>query len=344
MLAFLLLFVAMLALCDIFWIIKWRYTKCKGVLPPGSIRLPFVGETLELIFPSYSLDIHPFFKKRIQKYGPIFQSNIACQPIVISVDPEFNNHIITQNGISVELWYLSTFSKLFALEGESKTNITGSIHKFIRKAILNRLGTESLKEKFLPRIENMVKETLYSWSNQDVVDVKYDVSSTICNFTYKLLCDYDGKGSHDKLSESFTIFSESLLGFPLNIPGTKYHTCLKNKETVLSILRKRIEQKRASQVEKQAGEDDFLDLALKQNEIDSYFTDDFIMNLLFASLFATFDSISIIIILMLKLLSSHPPVLLQLMVEHERILQNRRPDCPITWEEYKSMTYTHQVI
>ncbi|KDP29665.1 hypothetical protein JCGZ_18827 [Jatropha curcas] len=39
--------------------------------------LPLLGETLQLLLPRYSLDLHPFIRKRIQRYGPIFRSNVA---------------------------------------------------------------------------------------------------------------------------------------------------------------------------------------------------------------------------------------------------------------------------
>lgn len=49
---------------------RWMNPKCAngGILPPGSMGFPLIGETLSLIRPSYSLDLHPFLKKRIQRY------------------------------------------------------------------------------------------------------------------------------------------------------------------------------------------------------------------------------------------------------------------------------------
>ena len=56
----------------------------------------------------------------------------------------------------------------------------------------------------------------------------------IFDFTAKLFISYDAENSPMKMSEKFTNVLGGFMSFPLNIPGTTYHKCLK----VIKIMRK----------------------------------------------------------------------------------------------------------
>ncbi|KAJ1255426.1 hypothetical protein BS78_K235500 [Paspalum vaginatum] len=68
-------------------------------------------------------------------------------------------------------------------------------------------------------------------------------------------------------------------------------------------------------------------------------------NLLFSLLFASFETTSSAITVILKFLTDNPKALQELTEEHEQILKKRTdPNSEITWEEYRSMKFTSCVI
>ena len=77
---------------------------------------------------------------------------------------------------------MDTNSKIFALEGESRTTAVGDVHKYVRSIFLNHLGVGSLKEKLIPQLEQVVNKALGSWSIQDFVDIKRVASAvSLCS-------------------------------------------------------------------------------------------------------------------------------------------------------------------
>ncbi|XP_062078420.1 beta-amyrin 16-alpha-hydroxylase CYP87D16-like isoform X1 [Humulus lupulus] len=324
------------------WIRRWRNPKCNGILPPGSMGFPLIGETLSLIIPSYSLDLHPFFKTRIQRYGTIFRTNIAARPAIISVDPEFNNFLLREEGRLVELWYLDTFSKIFTLEGESQVNAVGAVHKYLRRTVLNHFGIVSLREKLLPQLEQVVNKALSSWSAQDSVEIKQVASSLSLEFGAKQIFSYDAESSPTSITEALSRILNGLLSFPLNIPGTAYHQSLKDRNKLVSMLKGIVKERQNSP---EFNQGDMLDQICMDREKEKFLSEDFIVYFIFAILFVTFESVSSVIAVAISMLSENPSVVEEMIAEQEAILKNRQnPNSSLTWDEYKSMTFTHNVI
>ncbi|MED6156495.1 hypothetical protein PIB30_014893 [Stylosanthes scabra] len=141
-------------------------------LPPGSNGLPFVGETLQLLFPSSSRDLHPYIRNRAKRYGPVFRTNIFGELVVISTDEEFNKQMIKEEGTSVELW-LGPLEQVF-LPGEARARLVKSdLIKYLRTTILSQVGPEPIKEKLLAQMEQIWSETFRKWSTQTSVEVQH---------------------------------------------------------------------------------------------------------------------------------------------------------------------------
>ncbi|GAB4838639.1 hypothetical protein Ancab_028184 [Ancistrocladus abbreviatus] len=112
----------------------------------------------------------------VRRYGPVFRTHLAGKPVIVSVDPDFNRYIFQQEGKLVEIWYMDSISKLFAHDGEARTNQAGYVHKYIR-INFNHFGLESLREKLLPLMEDSIDTTLFAWCAEESIEVKKAVLS-----------------------------------------------------------------------------------------------------------------------------------------------------------------------
>ncbi|KAL5714200.1 hypothetical protein ACHQM5_016192 [Ranunculus cassubicifolius] len=322
------------------WIYKWRNPICNGKLPPGSMGWPLLGETIQFFKPNSSLDIHPFIKDRMKRHGSLFKTSLVGRPVVVSTDPEFSHFIFQQEGNSVEIWYLDSFMKLV---GQQRlTSETGVIHKYLRNMIMDHFGPGKHKEKLLSEIQEMALKNLEIWCMQESVEVKEVATTMTFELGSRKLLSYDPSKYSESLKDMYPSFLTGLISFPLNIPGTVFYKCLNDQKRAIRILKDLVTQRLYSTSE----HGDLLDVVIEEMKKDEpIFNVESAAHFLFAVLFATFETISMSLTLLIKFLSENPLVMQDLEDEHEKLLMQRENiDSPITWEEYKSMNFTSHVI
>ncbi|KAJ4712802.1 Cytochrome P450 [Melia azedarach] len=299
---------ALLVISITHWVYRWRNPRCNGKLPPGSMGLPLLGETLQFFTPNPSSDIPPFIKKRMERYGPVFLTSLVGRPVIISTDPDLNYFIFQQEGHSFQSWYPDTFTEIFGRQNVG--SLHGFMYKYLKNMVLNLFGPESLR-KMLPEVEHVANAKLHRWSSQETVELKEATASMIFDLTAKKLISYDQDKSSENLRENFVAFMQGLISFPLDIPGTAYHKCLQGRKRAMEMLKNMLQERSANPRKEQS---DFFDYVLKELQKEgTILTEAIALDLMFE--------------------------------EHEAILKNRKNvNSGLTWGEYKSMTYTFQVI
>ncbi|KAK2995972.1 hypothetical protein RJ640_026011 [Escallonia rubra] len=319
---------------------RWGNPKSKGVLPPGSMGLPFVGETIQFFSPHRLYDIPPFISKRVERYGTLFRTSLVGRPVVVSTDPETNYYIFQQEGKYFQCWYTESFIEI--LGQQSVLAYHGVIHKYLKNLILSLVSPENLKEKLLHDMDGSTRNYLRAWSNHGEVDVKEAAADMIFEYFAKKLFSYDETKACKKLRENYKAFIDGLISFPLNFPGTAYHACLQGRKNATKVIKDAFSERRSSK----EIHNDFMNYLLEEvNKEETFLTEGVAVDLVFVLLFATYETTSAGITLLTKFLSDNPAVLRELTKEHEAILRSReKQDSTITWREYKSMTFTHMVI
>uniref|UniRef100_I1PE13 Cytochrome P450 n=1 Tax=Oryza glaberrima TaxID=4538 RepID=I1PE13_ORYGL len=327
--------------------LKWNSSHpCKADegsrLPPGSRGLPFLGESLEFFTSSTSLELPVFFKRRLDRYGPVFRTNMVGQDLIVCLDPEVNSFVFQQEERLFQCWYPDSFMRIIGADNIITT--LGSSHKYIRNLILRLFGPENLRRAMLQDVHRTAQASLLSWLDRPSIELKDAVSSMIFSVTAKKLISYDSLASDGKMWKQYDAFIRGLLAFPIGIPGTAFYKCMQGRKNVMKMLKELIDERKEASGRR--GSIDFIDVLLEElNEEKPLISENVALDLIFLLLFASFETTASAITAVVRFLTDNPEALQELAEEHDNI-QKRRVDLnsEITWEEYKSMKFTSHVI
>ncbi|KAF8698809.1 hypothetical protein HU200_035068 [Digitaria exilis] len=304
--------------------------------------LPLIGETLEFFARSPSLDLLPFFKRRMERYGPIFKTNLVGKDLIVSLDPDVNHYVLQQEEKAFHIWFPDSFMKL--LGEENIARCYGSLHKNTRNLIRRVFGPENLRLVLLHDMQGAVERCLSSWHDRPSIELKPALSSMIFGIAAKWMIGYEASVLSGDLWKNFDAFNQGLLSFPLNIPGTAFYKCMQGRNNVMKTLKEVLDERRkkAETPERM----DFIDVIVSElNKQNPALSENLALNVLFLLIFASFETTSSGLTAALKFLSDNPKALKELEEEHQKILERRAdPHAEITWEEYKSMKFTSHVI
>lgn len=322
------------------WFYTWANPKGNGKLPPGSMGLPIIGETFQFLSQHGLYDVPPFITKRMARYGPLFRTNLFGQKVIVSTDPEVNYKILQENK-TFPVSYPESFLQIMGRNGMLTSH--ENFHKYLRNLILHLVGPENLRAKLLHGVDQTTRRHLHSWAGCGIYDVKEGAALMIFDYFCKKLISYDETQDVEKLREYFKDFMDGLLSFPLNIPGTAFDACLQGRKEATKVIEDIYQERKASKIYC----DDFMDhLVAEVEKEDSFMDETNAINLVFLLLFAVYETTSQAITLLVKYIFDNPDVSAELTKEHEGILRSRKNGnkSEVTWEEYKSMTFSHMVI
>uniref|UniRef100_A0A0D3HBP2 Cytochrome P450 n=1 Tax=Oryza barthii TaxID=65489 RepID=A0A0D3HBP2_9ORYZ len=293
---------------------------------PGSRGLPIIGETLEFLALSPSLQIPAFFQRHL----------------IVSLDPEVTNFVFQQEERLFQMWYPDSFIRIIGTDSLIRTH--GLLHRHIKNLALRLFGPENLRREIIHDVQKTVEASLSSWLNQPSIELKEAVSSMIFKVTAKKLISYDSSTSDGKMWKQYDAFTQGLFAFPLCIPGTAFYKCMQGRKNVIKMLKEILDERKNTEEHHESV--DFFDVIEEvKAENPDQMTENAALDLLFLLLFASFETTSSGVTAMLIFLTDNPEALQELIEEHNNI-RKRKADknSEITWEEYKSMKFTSHVI
>ncbi|KAG0463807.1 hypothetical protein HPP92_019876 [Vanilla planifolia] len=311
----LIFFPLLLSITAFAYLLRKNRKVVDGSLPPGSLGLPFVGETLRLINAYRTENPEPFVDERLRRNGTrLFTTHLFGELTVFSADPEFNRVVLGGEGRTFEGSYPSSISTL--LGRNSLVLMKGALHKRMHSLTLTRFASPAvIRSSLLPDIDLAVRRNLRSWAAAGDL---HGASLLLLNQAKKI---------------TFEMAVEQLIS---EGPGRRW------AEALTKLVRRRKEEKDNKAQVAESRKKDMVDELL---EADEGFTEEEMVDFLLALLVAGHETTPTIMTIVVKFLTENPSALALVKEEQEEIRARKKDECEaLEWSDYKSMSFTQCVI
>ncbi|BAZ87491.1 cytochrome P450 [Dolichospermum compactum] len=228
-------------------------------LPPGNLGLPIIGETI-----SFVTDKN-FIKKRQEKYGNVFKTNIIGRPTIIMIGSDANRFIFS--GDNRNFIFLQDKNTSDLLGPASLAMQTGSIHQTRRKLLAQAFQTRALAS-YTPAMLEITNSYLRKWKDLGQLTLYPQLREYAFDIACKLLVGTDITNDHDFL-KLFEAWCQGLHALPIRLPWTTFSKAVKSREMLLAKIDKIIVQ-RQKQPNSGNSEKDALDLLLNAEDENIY--------------------------------------------------------------------------
>lgn len=309
--------------------------KQKAKLPPGSMGLPYFGETLQL----YSQDPNILFAAKQKRYGDVFKTHILGCPCVMLATPEAARFVLVTHANLFKPTYPKSKEKLI---GPSALFFhQGKYHMHMRKLVQGSFSPEAIR-KLIPDIETIAVSTLESCVKARVTNTFEEMKKF--SFEVGILSIFSQLDNSYKteLKSNYCIVNKGYNSFPTSLPGTAYQKAIKARARITQILREIIRERKG----KILLQKDLLGHLLNfKYENGQTLTEDQIADNIIGVLFAAQDTTASVITWILKYLHDDRNLLQAVKDEQKSISEsNDRGKLPLTWTHTRNMPVTLRVI
>ncbi|MCC5645740.1 cytochrome P450 [Nostoc sp. CHAB 5824] len=304
------------------------FSKKQLPLPPGSLGLPIVGETI-----SYLRDPGRFIEQRQQRYGTIFKTHLLGQKTIVLIGAEASRFLFTNEGQILAMTNPLSFEVLLGAGSIGMKN--GISHQNLRK---------QLSQAFQPRalagyafiMEEITRSYLHKWERLGTITWYSELKKYTLDVACKLLVGVD-TASDENLEKVYETWGEGLLSVPMRLPGSKFDRAVHAREQLLA----KIDQVICQRQQNPALNQDVLGILLQaRDEEGNCLSLEEVKDNVLALLVAGHETLTSALTSLCLLLAQHPEVLKAARAEQEQLGFIE----PLTQENLKRMTYLEQVL
>ena len=203
-------------------------------LPPGSDGLPMLGETL-----SFVRDVFGFIRKRSERYGNVFRTNILGKPTVFISGPQLAEKWLDPSLIERAGALPPNVLQLFGGDENIVPLLDGEAHRRRKQILLSAFSRDAVAS-YLPRLQRIVEEHLAGWEASGEMAVTEDLKRLAIESICGTVLGLEPGPELRQLLDDYGRVGAAFVGLPVNLPGTAYAAGLKARDRILAVLREQV--------------------------------------------------------------------------------------------------------
>ncbi|TVU47478.1 hypothetical protein EJB05_07081, partial [Eragrostis curvula] len=203
-----------------FALVQFRRRRCRVRLPPGHMGLPFVGESLSLLW-YFKLARRPdgFVEDKRRRYGGggVYRTHLFGSPTVLVCSPAANKFVLQSPDSFGIRWPAPELVGVSCL-----VNVEGAQHARLRGFILATINRPSALRVIAEVVQPRVAAALQSWADKGTIIAATEVKKVTFENICKMFVSMDPSPLTDMIDGWFTGLVAGFRAFPLDIPGTAF--------------------------------------------------------------------------------------------------------------------------
>jgi cytochrome P450 len=229
-------------------------------LPPGSMGLPLLGQTLDMVKNPYE-----FLESRRKRYGNVFRSSVLGRKVVFVSGPEAMSAFLDTANITRERAHPSHVRDLFG--GINMNMFDGPRHRALKAMALAGFDLAAI-DTYLPDMRTHVRATLARLAGEGAFRAVDAFKAMSIELICKNVMSLDRGPVTEAITRDYDKVMTGMINLPIPLPGTKFSAARAARDRIFTVFREQIALHRARP------HDDGLGRILAARSGDKTYTDD----------------------------------------------------------------------
>ncbi|CAN6199207.1 unnamed protein product [Urochloa humidicola] len=313
----------------------------KAKLPPGSLGLPFIGQSLGLLRAMRANTADRWIQARVDRYGPVSKLSLFGVPTVLLTGPAANKFVFFSGALAMQ----QPRSVQRILGERSLLELMGADHKRIRGALAEFLKPDMLR-LYVGRIDGEVRRHLDEcWAGQRTVTVMPLMKKLTFDIISSLLFGLGRGAVRDALAGDFAHLIDGIWSVPVDLPFTAFRRSLRASASARRVIGRIARETKAKLERGEASRSSDLIACLLSLTDEStgapQLSEEEIIDSSMVALIAGHDTSSILMTFMVRHLANDPDTLAAMVQEHDEVAASKGDGAEaLTWEDLAKMKLT----